>query len=74
MNLNHSAGRESANHQSTIEALARESRADPAYVRKLYEKVLAELEATAKVRSFLFVLACRNVRAALLEARAASRK
>jgi Protein of unknown function (DUF3562) len=74
MHLNHSADREFAKHQSTIKALARESRADPAEVRKLYQEALAELETNAKVHSFLYLLAWRTVRAALLEARAALRK
>ena len=55
-----------ARHQSTIEALAREMRVEPARVRHLFERELAQLEAQAKVRAYLLVLACRNVRIALL--------
>jgi hypothetical protein len=64
---------ESARHQSTIEALARETRAEPAYVRQLYDQALSELEANAKVRGYLSVLARRSVRTALREARTATR-
>jgi hypothetical protein len=55
----------SALHGSTIEALARETGNEPVHVRELYERELAHLEANAKVRGFLSILACRNVRVAL---------
>jgi len=74
MRPNHPTAAGLATHQATIEALARESRADPEFVRKLYEDAIAELAANAKVRSFVTVLARRNVRSALLEARAEHRK
>ena len=64
---------ESARHQATIEALARETRAEPALIRHLYDQALSTLEANAKVRSYLSVLARSTVRTALREARAASR-
>jgi hypothetical protein len=61
----------SAQHGATIEALARETGSEPAYVRELYERELAQLESNAKVRGFLSVLACRNVRMVLRETCAA---
>jgi hypothetical protein len=64
---------ESARHQSTIEALARETREEPSRVRQLYNHALAKLEANAKVRGYLGVLAHRSVRAALREARSSRR-
>ena len=60
-------GPESAQHGSIIERLALETGSEPAHVRDLYERELAQLEATAKVRRFLSVLACRNVRMELRE-------
>jgi hypothetical protein len=57
----------SARHGSIIEALAKETGGEPAHVRELYERELARLEMTAKVRGFIPVLACRNVRMALRE-------
>jgi hypothetical protein len=59
------AAPEAARHGATIEALARETGTEPAKVQELYEREFADLEATATVRSFLSVLASRNVRAAL---------
>jgi hypothetical protein len=64
---------ESARHQSTIEALARETRAEPSHVRQLYDHALSKLEANAKVRDYLSVLAQRSVRTALREARSLAR-
>jgi hypothetical protein len=58
----------SAQHGSTIEALARETGSEPAHVRELYEREFAHLESNAKVRGFLSVLACRNVRMVLRDA------
>jgi hypothetical protein len=72
MKVNAATASESARHQSAIEALARETRTEPAHVRQLYDKALARLEADAKVRGYLVVLAGRNVRAALREARKAN--
>ena len=57
---------------SAIEALARDMGAEPAFVKELYERELAHLEVNAKVRGFLSVLACRNVRMALRKTRAGS--
>jgi Protein of unknown function (DUF3562) len=62
----------SAQYGSTIEALARETGSEPAHVRELYERELAHLESNAKVRGFLSVLACRNVRMVLRETYAAT--
>jgi hypothetical protein len=59
------AAPEAAQHQATIEALAWETGTEPVMVRELYERELADLEATATVRSFLSVLASRKVRAVL---------
>ena len=56
-----------AHHGSVIEELARETGREPARVKELYERELAHLEANAKVRGFLTVLACRRVRMALRE-------
>lgn len=57
-------------HQAAIEALARETESEPAYVRELYDQALAKLEVNAKVRSYLGVLASRDVRRTLHAARA----
>jgi hypothetical protein len=61
-----------AQHGSVIEELARETGRDPARVKELYEHELAHLEARAKVRGFLSVLACRSVRMALCETHVAT--
>jgi len=58
---------ESRRHGSVIETLARETGSEPSYVKALYERELAHLEANAKVRGYVSVLACRNVRMALRE-------
>jgi hypothetical protein len=60
-------GSVTAQHGSVIEELARETGGEPARVKELYERELAHLEANAKVRGFLSVLACRSVRMALRE-------
>ena len=60
-------GSVTAQHGSVIEQLARETGGEPAHVKELYERELAHLEANAKVRGFLSVLACRSVRMALRE-------
>ena len=62
----------SPNDGSAIEALARDMGAEPAFVKELYERELAQLEVNAKVRGFLSVLACRNVRMVLRKTRAGS--
>jgi hypothetical protein len=62
----------SVQYGSTIEALARETGSEPAHVRELYEREFAHLESNAKVRGFLSVLACRNVRMVLRETYAAT--
>ncbi len=59
------AAPEAAQHGATIEALARETGAEPAEVQELYAREFADLEATATVKGFLSVLASRNVRAVL---------
>ena len=60
-------GAVTAQYGSVIEELARETGREPARVKELYELELAHLEANAKVRGFLSVLACRSVRMALRE-------
>jgi hypothetical protein len=60
----------STQHGSAIEDLARETGSEPAQVKELYERELAQLEATAKVRGFINLLVSRNVRRALRESSA----
>lgn len=60
-------GAGTAQYKSVIEELARETGHEPARVKEMYERELAHLEANAKVRGFLSVLAYRNVRMALRE-------
>jgi hypothetical protein len=62
----------SAQHGYAIEVLARETGSEPAHVRQLYEREFAHLESHARVRGFLSVLACRNVRMVLRETYAAT--
>ena len=50
---------------AAIDALARETGTELEHVRELYERELAQLESTAKVRGFLAVLVSRKVRMAL---------
>jgi len=50
---------------AVIDALARETGTELEHVKELYERELAQLEATAKVRGFLPVLAASKVRVAL---------
>jgi Protein of unknown function (DUF3562) len=56
---------ESPPFDAAVEALAKMTGAELARVHQLYNRELARLEATAKVRSFLAVIASRNVRDAL---------
>jgi hypothetical protein len=51
--------------ESVIEALARETGAEPDYIRQLYEHEFAQLAATATVRGFLSLIASRNVKRAM---------
>ena len=51
-----------ARHQQVIEALAKESRAPVDHVRKLYETEHARLDADARVKTFVSVIATRLVR------------
>ena len=57
----------STQHGSAIDDLVRETGSEPAQVKELYERELAQLEATAKVRGFITLLVSRNVRKALRE-------
>ena len=52
-------------HKRIIAFLARESAASIDEVTRLYEQERAELEAGARIKHFLPILAIRNVRAAL---------
>jgi ketopantoate reductase len=54
-----------ARDRSVTEDLARETGIEHSHVKELYELELAQLAVNAKVRGFLSVLACRNVRMAL---------
>jgi len=53
--------------QRAIESLAEESQVPVCEVARLYEDARAELEAGARIRSFLGIFALRNVRKTLLE-------
>ncbi len=55
-------------HGEVIQALAQETGLQPEYIRELYERELAQLEANARLTGFLSVLACRNVRLAVRDA------
>jgi hypothetical protein len=57
----------STQHGSAIDDLVRETGSEPAQVKELYERELAQLQATAKVRGFINLLVSRNVRKALRE-------
>jgi hypothetical protein len=59
----------SGQDRSVVEALARETGREAAHVKELYEREFAKLEATAKVRGFLSILAYRNARTALCKTR-----
>jgi hypothetical protein len=61
----------STNDRYAVEKLARDMGAELALVRELYERELTQLEANAKVRGFLSVLAGRKVRLALCAHRGA---
>jgi hypothetical protein len=52
-------------HRRVIALLARESAASIDEVTRLYERERTELEAGARIKHFLPLLAIRNVRAAL---------
>jgi hypothetical protein len=55
---------------SIIETLARETGSEPARVRELYERELAHLESTAKIKGFIPLLASRHVRRVLRDSNA----
>jgi len=65
MHTDHRESLASHRHGSVIEALAKETGGEPEHVRELYEREFARLEGTAKVRGFISLLACRNVRLVL---------
>ena len=69
MNAGDRGGPASAQDTSIVEALARETGREATHVKELYEREFAKPAATAKVRSFLSIFACRNVRAALSNTR-----
>lgn len=54
-----------ARHQQVIEALAKENSAPVDHVRELYETEHARLDAEARVKTFVSVIATRLVRNAL---------
>lgn len=56
-----------SHHQRAIEVLAAESQVPVNEVAQLYEDARAELEAGARVRSFLGIFALRKVRNTLRE-------
>ena len=56
-----------SHHQRDIEVLAAESQVPVNEVARLYEDARAELEAGARVRSFLGIFALRKVRNTLRE-------
>jgi hypothetical protein len=56
---------EPAQRGTSVQALAKETGAVPLEVETLYDREFAVLAATAKVRSFLSVLASRKVRIVL---------
>ena len=59
--LRNSAG-DPAKHQQIIESLARETQADVDHVREIYEVEHARLNAEARVKTFVSVIAVRLVR------------
>jgi hypothetical protein len=59
--LRNSAG-DPAKHQQIIESLARETRSDVDHVREIYEVEHARLNAEARVKTFVSVIAVRLVR------------
>ncbi len=52
-------------HDAVIKSLSDSTGVDPMHVQALYEREFATLEKTATVRSFLSVIASRNVREVL---------
>jgi hypothetical protein len=54
-----------ARHEQAIEALAKETHAEVDHVRELYEVEHARLHATARVKTFVGVIATRLVRKVL---------
>jgi hypothetical protein len=51
-----------SHHQRVIKSLAEESQVPVNEVARLYEDARAELEAGARIRSFIGIFALRNVR------------
>jgi uncharacterized protein DUF3562 len=56
-----------SHHQRAIESLAEESQVPVNEIARLYEDARAELEAGARIRSFIGIFALRKVRKTLLE-------
>jgi len=56
-----------SHHERALESLAEESQVPVNEVARLYEGVHAELEAGARIRSFIGIFALRKVRKTLLE-------
>jgi hypothetical protein len=61
------AARQKQTHEQTIDALARETRAGIELVRELYEAEHARLVSTARVKTFVSLIATRLVRTALTQ-------
>ena len=54
-----------SHHQRSLERLAREAQVPASEVARLYEQAHAELEAGARIKAFLGILALRKVRKTL---------
>ena len=69
--LRNSAG-DPARHQQVIETLAKENSAPVDHVRELFESEHKRLEAAARVKTFVSVIATRLVREVLISERQGS--
>ena len=65
------AERNKTHHERALERLAREAQVPAGEVARLYESAHAELEAGARIKAFLGILALRKVRK-ILRQRAAN--
>ena len=61
------AARQQQNHDHAIEAIAKETNAGIERVRELYETEHARLASSARVKTFVSVIATRLVRSALTQ-------
>ena len=62
MDANHTAGRRAQRTETTIAALAKETRTDEAVVESLYQEEIATLEAQSSIKNFIGVIAARRVK------------